>query len=61
MSQGRVDFGTSEGSSAGELGGFLVDRTRKHRQWEDALDAITRMFVEEPFAGWESEFFRMPP
>jgi alkanesulfonate monooxygenase SsuD/methylene tetrahydromethanopterin reductase-like flavin-dependent oxidoreductase (luciferase family) len=61
VSQGRVDFGTGEGSSAGELGGFLVDRTRKHEQWEDALDAITRMFVEEPFAGWQSEFFRMPP
>ena len=61
VSGGRVEFGSGEGSSAGELGGFLVDRTRKHEQWEDALDAITRMFVEEPFAGWESEFFRMPP
>ncbi|MGH2963280.1 MAG: LLM class flavin-dependent oxidoreductase, partial [Solirubrobacterales bacterium] len=61
VSGGRVEFGSGEGSSAGELGGFLVDRTRKHAQWEDALDAITRMFVEEPFAGWESEFFRMPP
>src|SRR5918994_135668 len=61
VSQGRVDFGTGEGSSAGELGGFLVDRTRKHEQWEDALDVITRMFVEEPFAGADSEFFRMPP
>ena len=29
--------------------------------WEDAIDAIARMFVEEPFAGWDSEFFRMPP
>jgi len=61
VSGGRVEFGTGEGSSAGELGGFLVDRTQKHAQWEDALAAITRMFVEEPFAGWESEFFRMPP
>jgi hypothetical protein len=29
--------------------------------WEDALDAITRMFVEEPFAGWDSEYIQMPP
>ena len=30
--------------------------------WEDALDAITRMFVEEPFAGWNCEHFSsMPP
>jgi alkanesulfonate monooxygenase SsuD/methylene tetrahydromethanopterin reductase-like flavin-dependent oxidoreductase (luciferase family) len=61
VSGGRVEFGTGEGSSAGELGGYLVDRARKHEQWEDALDAITRMFVEEPFAGWDGEFFRMPP
>jgi hypothetical protein len=29
--------------------------------WDEALDAITRMFVEEPFAGWDSEHIRMPP
>ena len=61
VSDGRVDFGTGESSSAAELGGFLVDRTRKREMWEDAIDAITRMFVEEPFAGWDSEFWRMPP
>ena len=61
ISDGRVDFGTGESSSAAELGGFLVDRTRKREMWEDAMDAITRMFVEEPFAGWDSEFWSMPP
>jgi alkanesulfonate monooxygenase SsuD/methylene tetrahydromethanopterin reductase-like flavin-dependent oxidoreductase (luciferase family) len=61
MSDGRVEFGTGESSSGAELGGFLVDRTRKRAMWEDAMDAIARMFVEEPFAGWSSEFFRMPP
>ena len=25
------------------------------------MDAIARMFVEEPFAGWDSEFWSMPP
>ncbi|MEA2400292.1 MAG: hypothetical protein QOK00_695 [Thermoleophilaceae bacterium] len=61
ISDGRVDFGTGESSSAAELGGFLIDRTRKREMWEDALGAITRMFVEEPFAGWDSEFWSMPP
>jgi alkanesulfonate monooxygenase SsuD/methylene tetrahydromethanopterin reductase-like flavin-dependent oxidoreductase (luciferase family) len=60
LSGGRVDFGTGESSSAAELGGFLVERERKREMWEDSLDAITRMFVEEPFAGWDSEFFQMP-
>jgi alkanesulfonate monooxygenase SsuD/methylene tetrahydromethanopterin reductase-like flavin-dependent oxidoreductase (luciferase family) len=61
ISDGRVDFGTGESSSGAELGGFLVDRTRKREMWEDAMPAITRMFVEEPFAGWDSEFWSMPP
>ncbi len=58
---GRLEFGTGESSSAAELGGFLVDRSKKREMWEDAIDAITRMFVEEPFAGWDSEFLQMPP
>jgi alkanesulfonate monooxygenase SsuD/methylene tetrahydromethanopterin reductase-like flavin-dependent oxidoreductase (luciferase family) len=61
VSDGRVEFGTGESSSAAELGGFLIDRTRKREMWEDAMDAIARMFVEEPFAGWDSEFWQMPP
>src|SRR5436190_19636572 len=51
ISGGRVEFGTGEGSSQMELGAFGVDRGEKRAQWEESLDAITRMFVEEPFAG----------
>src|SRR5256885_14588029 len=61
VSGGRVDFGTGESSSAAELGGVLIDRERKREMWADSLDAITRMFVEEPFAGWESEHPARPP
>ena len=61
LSAGRVEFGTGESSSAAELGGFLVERERKREMWTDALDAITRMFVEEPFGGWDSEYLQMPP
>jgi alkanesulfonate monooxygenase SsuD/methylene tetrahydromethanopterin reductase-like flavin-dependent oxidoreductase (luciferase family) len=61
ISDGRVELGTGESSSAAELGGFLIDRTRKREMWEDAMAAIARMFVEEPFAGWSSEFWSMPP
>lgn len=61
VSGGRVDFGTGEASSAAELGGFGVRRERKREMWQDAIDAITRMFVEEPFAGWRSPYIRMPP
>ncbi|MFI6292500.1 LLM class flavin-dependent oxidoreductase [Nonomuraea sp. NPDC050790] len=61
VSGGRVDFGTGEASSAAELGGFGVARERKREMWQDALDCVTRMFAEEPFAGWNSPHLRMPP
>ncbi len=61
VSDGRVDFGTGESSSEAELGGFRVDRGTKREQWDEALDAVTRMFVEEPFAGYDGRFLQMPP
>ncbi len=61
VSGGRVDLGTGEASSAAELGGFGVPRGAKRAMWQEALDVITRMFVEEPFAGADGQFVRMPP
>jgi alkanesulfonate monooxygenase SsuD/methylene tetrahydromethanopterin reductase-like flavin-dependent oxidoreductase (luciferase family) len=61
ISGGRVEFGTGEGSSQMELGAFGVDRVEKRAQWEESLDAITRMFVEQPFAGYEGRWISMPP
>ena len=61
ISGGRVEFGTGEGGSQIELGGFGVEREVKRAQWEEALDAITRMFVEEPFAGYDGRWISMPP
>lgn len=60
ISDGRVEFGTGESSSNIELGGFGVDRATKRQQWREALDAVTRMFVETPFAGYDGEFLKMP-
>jgi alkanesulfonate monooxygenase SsuD/methylene tetrahydromethanopterin reductase-like flavin-dependent oxidoreductase (luciferase family) len=60
VSDGRVEFGTGEASSETELGGFGIDRATKRAQWTEALDAVTRMFVEEPFAGYDGEFLKMP-
>src|ERR671935_1087829 len=61
VSRGRVEFGTGESSSQAELGAFGVDRDSKRAQWEEAVDAITRMFVEEPFAGYDGRWISMPP
>jgi alkanesulfonate monooxygenase SsuD/methylene tetrahydromethanopterin reductase-like flavin-dependent oxidoreductase (luciferase family)/putative sterol carrier protein len=61
VSGGRVDLGTGEASSQAELGGFGVPRDEKRAQWEEALDVVARMFVEEPFAGVDGDFVRVPP
>jgi alkanesulfonate monooxygenase SsuD/methylene tetrahydromethanopterin reductase-like flavin-dependent oxidoreductase (luciferase family) len=61
VSDGRVDFGTGEASSAAELGGFGVPREAKRAMWAENLDAVTRMFAEQPFAGYDGEFVTMPP
>ena len=61
VSDGRVDFGTGEASSAAELGGFGVPRENKRAMWAETLDAVTRMFAEQPFAGYDGEFVTMPP
>src|SRR5436853_7120560 len=58
---GRLELGTGEASSQAGLGGFGVEREKKRAQWEECLDALARMFVEEPFAGLEGRFVSMPP
>jgi alkanesulfonate monooxygenase SsuD/methylene tetrahydromethanopterin reductase-like flavin-dependent oxidoreductase (luciferase family) len=61
VSDGRVEFGTGESSSEAELAGFGVDRSTKRAQWHEALDVVTRLLVEEPFAGYDGDFVHMPP
>jgi alkanesulfonate monooxygenase SsuD/methylene tetrahydromethanopterin reductase-like flavin-dependent oxidoreductase (luciferase family) len=61
VSDGRVEFGTGESSSEAELVGFGVDRATKRAQWNEALDVVTRLLVEEPFAGYDGDFVHMPP
>ena len=38
-----------------------MPRDDKRDQWEEALDAVTRMLVEEPFAGYSGRWIQMPP
>jgi alkanesulfonate monooxygenase SsuD/methylene tetrahydromethanopterin reductase-like flavin-dependent oxidoreductase (luciferase family) len=61
VSDGRVEFGTGESSSETELGGFGIAREDKRAQWDEALDVVTRMLVEEPFAGHHGKFIDVPP
>jgi alkanesulfonate monooxygenase SsuD/methylene tetrahydromethanopterin reductase-like flavin-dependent oxidoreductase (luciferase family) len=60
LSNGRVEFGTGESSSDMELGGFNVDRGMKKAMWEEATREITNMMVNEPYQGFDGEFFNVP-
>jgi len=61
LSDGRVEFGTGESTSDVELDGFGVERAEKRDQWAESIDAIARMFVEDPFAGYQGQFLDLPP
>jgi len=60
VSDGRVEFGTGESTGAVEPGAFGIDLETKRDQWRESLDAVTRMFVEEPFAGYQGKWLEMP-
>ena len=60
LSHGRLELGTGETSSDMELGGFHVNRDTKRAQWEEALDVLTRMMVEEPFTGHSGQYLEIP-
>src|SRR5258708_31164680 len=60
LSNGRVEFGTGESSSVGELGGFNIDPADKRAQWEEALEVAIRCMIEEPFSGFKGEHIEMP-
>ena len=60
VGNGRVEFGTGESSAEVELGGFNIPRADKRAMWLEALGAICRMFVEDPFTGHRGQYFQMP-
>ena len=61
LSNGRVEFGSGESASEMELGGFGVERRQKKAMWEEATREVANMMVQTPYAGFEGEFFSMPP
>ena len=61
LSGGRVEFGTGESSSVGELSGFNIDPADKRGQWEESLDVALRCMTETPFTGFKGRHLEMPP
>ncbi len=60
VSDGRVEFGTGEGASDMELGGFGTPRDLKKQMWEESTRECLRMMTGEPYPGVAGQFFNMP-
>jgi alkanesulfonate monooxygenase SsuD/methylene tetrahydromethanopterin reductase-like flavin-dependent oxidoreductase (luciferase family) len=60
VSNGRVEFGTGEGASDMELGGFGTPRELKKEAWEEALRECVGMMTTVPYKGYEGVHFGMP-
>jgi alkanesulfonate monooxygenase SsuD/methylene tetrahydromethanopterin reductase-like flavin-dependent oxidoreductase (luciferase family) len=60
VSNGRVEFGTGEGATTTELGGFLTEHRIKKDAWEESTRECLRMMTETPYPGYEGEYFSMP-
>lgn len=60
ISDGRCDFGTGEGATEVELGGFNVTQEEKRAQWMEGLQVSVRMLVEQPFTGFSGKYVSAP-
>jgi len=60
VSNGRVEFGTGEGATTTELGGFLTEHKYKKEAWEEATRECLRMMTETPYPGYQGVYFSMP-
>ncbi len=61
LSNGRAEFGTGEGSSEAELGGFMINAKEKREMWEETVRVATRCMTEAPFTGHKGKYVTMPP
>ena len=60
ISDGRCDFGAGAGATETELGGFNVPQDEKKQMFLEGMRLAIRMMVEEPFAGYESKYLKVP-
>ncbi|MGH2364122.1 MAG: LLM class flavin-dependent oxidoreductase [Chloroflexota bacterium] len=60
VSNGRVEFGTGEGATETEIGGFLTKQKEKKEAWEEATRECLRMMSCTPYPGYEGKYFSMP-
>lgn len=60
VSAGRVEWGTGQGASAAELGGFAINPDERHAMWLEATAEAANMLVMDPYPGYQGKYFSMP-
>jgi len=60
VSAGRVEWGTGQGASAAEMGGFGIDPDQRHPMWLEAVTEAANMLAMSPYPGYQGTYFSMP-
>lgn len=59
LSNGRVEFGTGRSGTLIELEGFGIPLEETRARWEEALDMIPKMWMQDPFS-YQGTYFQIP-
>lgn len=60
LSNGRVEFGTGRGTTSYIVEGLGFDPSKGREVGKEALEAIMKMYAEEPFQGYKGDHFDLP-
>ncbi|TIP99115.1 MAG: LLM class flavin-dependent oxidoreductase, partial [Mesorhizobium sp.] len=60
LSSGRVEFGSGRGTTPYIVEGFGLDPQKSRAAGNESLQAVLRMFEEDPFTGFAGEHFELP-
>lgn len=60
LSKGRLEFGTGRSITREELEGFGIDPKDSKPMWEEAVELIPRMWMEDPFS-CDGKYYKVPP
>ena len=59
LSNGRVEFGTGRSGTFIELDGFGIPLNETRARWEEALDMIPKMWMQDTFS-YDGTYFHVP-
>ena len=60
LSGGRVELGTGRGASVYHSEAFGYDAEGAKELWDESIQIIASMFVDDPFPGWKGAHYDLP-